>query len=52
MKYKGFIGIGGYKKGYLVKKVFLLLEKCIGRRVQQKEFGSYLLISSEIKGIL
>jgi hypothetical protein len=25
----GFIGIGGYKKGHLVKHKFLLLERCI-----------------------
>jgi hypothetical protein len=36
---KGFIGIWGYKKGYLVKIGFLLLERCIGRGVQQKDFG-------------
>jgi hypothetical protein len=50
--YQGFIGIGGYKKGYLVKIGFLLLERCIGRGVQQKDFWRYLSISSEIRGIL
>jgi hypothetical protein len=49
---KGFIGIGGYKKGYLVKIGVFLLERCIGRGVQQKDFGRYLSISSEIRGIL
>jgi hypothetical protein len=48
----GFIGIGGYKKVYLVKMGVLLLEICIGRGVKQKDFGRYLLISSEIKGII
>jgi hypothetical protein len=56
----GFIGIGGYKKGYLGKnrgylvkiRFFLLLEICIGRGVQQKDFGRYLSISSEIRGII
>jgi hypothetical protein len=48
----GFIGIGGYKKEYLVKIGFLLLEICIGKGVQQKNFWRYLSISSVIRGIL
>jgi hypothetical protein len=42
-----------YKNGYLVKiKVFLQLERCIGRGGQQNDFGSYFPISREIRGIL
>jgi hypothetical protein len=49
----GFIGIGGYEKGYIVKiGIFPLLKRCIGRGIKQKYFGRYLLISSEISGIL
>jgi len=47
-----FIGVEGYKKGYLVKIGFILLERCIGRGVQQNDFWRYLLISSEIMSIL
>jgi len=32
-------------------KGFLLLERCIGRWVQQKDFGRYLSICSEIRSI-
>jgi hypothetical protein len=56
---RGFVDIGGGKKGhlgktggYLVKRCFLLLETCIGRRVSQKDFGRYFPIPSEIRGIL
>jgi hypothetical protein len=50
---KGFITIGWYKKGYVVKiGGFLILKRCIGRGVQQNDFGRYLSISSEIRGIL
>jgi hypothetical protein len=48
---KGFIGIGGYKKRYLVKVGVLLLERHIVREVQPNNFGRYLSISSEIKDI-
>jgi hypothetical protein len=47
---KGFIGIAGYKKGYLVKIVVSF--RCNGKGVQQKDFGRYLSICSEIRGIL
>jgi hypothetical protein len=43
-----FIGIGGYKKGVSSKSKGFLLERCIGRGVQQKD----LSIFSEIRGIL
>jgi hypothetical protein len=48
---KGFIGIGGYKKGYKNMGSFLL-ERCIESGVQQRDFGRYFSISSEIGGIL
>jgi hypothetical protein len=48
----GFIGIGGYKKGYLVETWVFLWERCIGRGIQKKYFGRYLLRSSEIRVIL
>jgi hypothetical protein len=47
-----FRGIGEYKKWYLVKIGDFLLEICIGRGVQKKDFWRYLSISSEIRGIL
>jgi hypothetical protein len=47
---RGFMGIGGHKKGYLVKIVVSF--RCNGRGVQQKDFGRYLSIYSEIRGIL
>ena len=50
--YKGFIGIGGYEKGFLVKIGFLKLKIYIGRGPQQKDFGGYLSISNEIRGVL
>jgi len=50
---KGFIGIGEYKNGYLVKIKFnLFIGKMYWERIQQKDFGRYLSISSEIKCIL
>jgi hypothetical protein len=49
---KGFIGIDGYKKGYIVKTRFFLLEICIGKGAQHKDFERYLSIFSEIRGIL
>jgi hypothetical protein len=49
---KGFIGIGEYKKGNLVKIVVLLLEIHIGRGAQHKSFLRYLSISIEIRGII
>jgi hypothetical protein len=47
-----FIGIWGYKKGYLVKIWLFILKICIGRGVQQKYFGRYSIISIEIRCIL
>jgi hypothetical protein len=52
VRHRGFIGTKEYRKGYLVKIWFFLLEKCIGRGVQQKNFGRYLSIFSEIRSIL
>jgi hypothetical protein len=46
-----FIGIWGYKKEYLVKIGFILLEICNRREVQQKDFLRYLSISREIRVI-
>ena len=47
-----FIGIGRCKMGKLLKLGFFKLEICIGRGDQQKDFGSCLLISSGIRGII
>jgi hypothetical protein len=49
---RGFIGIGGYKKGYLVKIGVSFIGKMYWEGVQQKDFWRYLSISSEIRGIL
>jgi hypothetical protein len=48
----GFIDIWGYKKGYLIKIWVCLIGNMHWDVVQQKDFGRYLSISSEIKGIL
>jgi hypothetical protein len=48
---KEFIGIEGYKKGYLVKITFLV-ENMYWEGVEHNDFGRYLSISSEIRGIL
>jgi hypothetical protein len=47
---RGFIGIGEYKRVSSKNMVFLL-ERCIGRGIQQNEFGRYLSISSETTSI-
>jgi len=49
---KGFIGIGGYKKGYLVKIDDSFIAKMYLKGGSKKDFGRYVPISSEIRGIL
>jgi hypothetical protein len=50
---KGFICIGGYKKGYLGKKGVSFIGNMYWEGgVQQHDFGRYLSISSEIRGII
>jgi len=46
---RGFIGIGGYQMGYLVKIGIFFIVKMYQEGGKQKYFGRYLLISNEIR---
>jgi hypothetical protein len=50
--YRGFIGIGGYKKGVSSKNMGLFYWKYVLEGGSTKGFWRYLSISSEIRGIL